>query len=85
MSLGSEWRKELAWRIAPFYASNPHVDAVLLGGSTASGRADRYSDIEIGVFWNHPPSDEERRSAIIQVGGQVQRLYPYDPVEEVWS
>jgi hypothetical protein len=36
-------------------------------GSTAHGHADRYSDIEIGVFWNRAPTDDERRIAAGQV------------------
>jgi hypothetical protein len=82
---GSQWRRDFAERIAPIYAVNPHVDAVLLGGSTASGLADRYSDIEIGVFWNQAPTDDERQAAILQAGAGEHRMYPYDPAEEVWS
>ena len=54
-------RMALAQRIAPAYAANPKVRAVLLAGSVARGTADHFSDIEIDVFWAEPPSDDERR------------------------
>jgi hypothetical protein len=84
MNEASRWRQALARQIAPAYATNPKVAAVVVGGSSARGHADRYSDIEIGVFWHEPPADEERRSAVERVGGDLIRLYPYDPAEQVW-
>lgn len=57
---------------------------MVLGGSTARGNADRYSDIDVGVFWQRPPTDEERRTAATAVPGDLQRLYPYDAAEQVW-
>ncbi len=81
----SQWRLAVAHRLASIYAHNPHIAAVLVGGSTASGHADRYSDIELGVFWNEPPTDDERKSVIDLARGDLVRLYPYDPHEEVWS
>jgi hypothetical protein len=61
------------------------VAAVLVGGSSARGHADRYSDIEIGVFWHEPPTDADRRTAVERTGADWMRLYPYDPNEQVWS
>ena len=89
MNSASRWRLALARRVAAAYAANPSVAAVIVGGSTARGHADRYSDIEIGVFWHQPPTDEDRltaaRAAVEVIGGDVPRLYPYDPVGEVWE
>jgi hypothetical protein len=84
MNAASQWRHMLAQQLAPIYAANPHVAAVLLGGSTARGHADRYSDIEVGVFWHQPPTDVERQAAASAIHGDLVRLYPYDPAEEVW-
>ena len=81
----SQWRQAIARRLASIYALNPRIAAVLVGGSTARGHADRYSDIELGVFWNEPPTEEERRAVIDLAGGDVVRLYPYDSHEEVWA
>jgi hypothetical protein len=85
MNAGSQWRLALARHIAPFYAQNSHVAAMMVSGSTARGHADRYSDIELAVFWHRPPTDEERRVVIEQAGGDLHLLFPYDPAEEVWS
>lgn len=85
MNPASLWRYSFAQRIAPIYAANPHVTAVILGGSVARGHADRYSDIELGVFWGKPPTDKDRQTAADAFPGDLIRLYPYDAVEEVWS
>src|SRR5262245_23593941 len=84
MNAASQWRYALVQQLTPIYATNPHVAAVLLGGSTARGHADRYSDIEFGVFWHQPPTDTERQTAANAITGDLVRLYPYDPAEEVW-
>lgn len=84
MNAASQWRADLARHVAPLYAANPHVAAVLLGGSTARGHADRYSDIELGVFWHQPPSEPERRAIAAQIRGELIALYPHDPSEDVW-
>jgi predicted nucleotidyltransferase len=89
MNAASAWRFELARRVAAAYVENTKVAAIIVGGSTARGRADRFSDLEIGGFWHEPPTDEERLAAASAVaeatGGEVHRLYPYDPEEEVWE
>ena len=82
---GSQWRKELVKQAAEIYQANPYVDAIILGGSTARNHADRFSDVEIGVFWHQPPTDKERHEMAKQTGGDVLRLYPYDEHEQVWS
>jgi hypothetical protein len=84
MNAASQWRRTLVEQLTPIYANNPHVAAVLLGGSTARGHADRYSDIEFGVFWRQPPTDAERQAAANTIDGDLVWLYPFDPAEEVW-
>jgi hypothetical protein len=81
----SESRRKIAAQISPSYAANPKVAAILMAGSAARGDADRFSDVEIGVFWNDPPTDEDRRDAIRRASGDLHCLYPYDANEEVWS
>lgn len=56
----------------------------MLAGSASRGCADRYSDIEMGVFWDGPPSDEERMAHIEPAGGMFWELDPYDEVEKIW-
>lgn len=57
----SRWRLAIARKVAPLIAANPRVRAVMLAGSTSRGCADSYSDIEIGVFWELDPYDEEKQ------------------------
>lgn len=82
MNAASQWRHTIAKRLAPIYAANPHVAAVLVGGSTARGHADRYSDIELGVFWHQPPTDAERFTHkppdLVQRLTQVYQVEPAD-------
>jgi hypothetical protein len=85
MNAASRWRASLVQPLADIYAANSNVAAVLLGGSTARGHADRYSDIELGVFWRHAPAEAEREALAGVVPGDLLRLYPYDEHEEVWS
>jgi len=84
MNPASRWRFEIAQNIGRLYAANPHVAAVLIGGSTARGHADRFSDTEIGVFWHQPPTESERRVVIDQAGADLIRLYPFFGDEQVW-
>ena len=48
----------------------------MVGGSVARGCADEYSDLEIGVFWDAAPSDEDRRDAVRRMGGEVWKFDP---------
>ena len=40
------------------------------------GCADEYSDVELGVFWDTPPSDADRRDAARLMGGEVWKFDP---------
>jgi len=84
MNEASRWRLKIAQQVAPIIAANHRVQAIMLAGSTSRGRADRYSDIEIGVFWSGPPSDEERMAHIEPAGGVFWELDPYDPEDKIW-
>jgi hypothetical protein len=80
----SRMRREEGVRIAAAYAGNPNVAAVVLGGSTARGDADRFSDLELGIFWLEPPTEDDRGAAIDALGGDLEQLYPYDGAERAW-
>ena len=82
MTKASKWRIALARRIAPIYANHPKVKVVVVGGSVGRGIADRYSDVEIGVFWTEPPSKAERRTLAERVGvvyREQMSSYKFDP------
>jgi hypothetical protein len=58
---------------------------VLLSGSVARGIADRYSDIELMVFWDRAPRQRLRRLAAETGGGVLTACHPYDPDNEEWA
>jgi hypothetical protein len=84
MNEASQWRLKIARKVTPIIAAHPKVQAVMLGGSSSRGYADRYSDIEIGVFWSAPPTDEERMAPIEPAGGVFWELDPYDQENQTW-
>ena len=73
----------IANQIAAAYRDNPNVLVVMVSGSVARGHADSFSDLEIGVFWTHPPSDDERKIAIARTGGEVWSFTSYQTEPEV--
>ena len=66
----------LAQETGRIYSDDPRVLAVMAGGSVSRGCADEYSDVEIGVFWDTPPSDADRRDAARRMGGEVWKFDP---------
>ncbi len=52
MNHASQWRIEFAHEIAGWYANQPNVCMIALGGSAARGLADAYSDMDMAVYWN---------------------------------
>jgi hypothetical protein len=73
----------IANHIAAAYRDNPNVLVVMVSGSVARGLADTYSDLEIGVFWAHPPSDDERKTAIARSDGELWSFTSYQREPEV--
>lgn len=57
-----ERRRALGQRIGSAYASTAGVNAVIVGGSVSRGHADRWSDVELGVFWSEIPPASFRAS-----------------------
>jgi predicted nucleotidyltransferase len=74
MNNASLWRFTLAQRIAASYARNPKVVAIQVAGSVGRGTADRYSDIEIDVYYAAPPTVAERRAAVAGCGALLDSL-----------
>jgi hypothetical protein len=68
---GERWRLELARRIALPYAGDANARTVMIAGSVSRGTDDRWSDIEIDVYYDRPPTEAERRAAAEASGGDV--------------
>jgi hypothetical protein len=83
MNSASRWRLELGRQLGMAYAANPKAKVVMVAGSTAAGTADRYSDLELDVYWNAPPTDQERVAAAEGGGGTLVDLWPYE--EDEWA
>jgi hypothetical protein len=84
MNEASRWRFTLAERVGRAYAADPKARVVMVAGSTGRGTADRYSDIEIDVYWSESPTDDERHAAVERSGGTLlSELLPAENDE--WS
>jgi predicted nucleotidyltransferase len=81
MNQANAWRLALAQKIGAVYAENPKVSVIVLAGSTARNMADRYSDIEIDLFWAEPPTDQDRKSAIERLGAKILIYWPFEDDE----
>lgn len=75
----------MARAAAAVYASNPKIAAVAAAGSVGTGWADEWSDLEIDLYWQHPPDDDDRRRPIAALGGAIDQYWPYSVDEEEWG
>jgi len=78
-------RLALAHQLAPYYCANPKVLAVAVAGSVALGYADRFSDLDLAVFWEAAPTEQERREIIKCARGRHVQLVPSTREETCWS
>ena len=74
MNDATRWRYALAERIAASYARSSNARVVMIAGSVGRGRADRFSDIEVDVYYAEPPTTAERLAAVEGCGGVVELL-----------
>jgi hypothetical protein len=80
---------DIAGTVAAAYQSDLNLLAVLVGGSVGRGHPDRWSDLELGVFWRTLPPPEQLSTLANQSGAMDRRSWPYDPTlraaeEEFW-
>ena len=80
-----DWRMRVADRVARPYLADPTVAAVVVAGSVARGRADRYSDLEIDVYWTRSPTDAARLAAVERCCGEVTQFWDYSADDEEWA
>ena len=70
-------RLALAQQLTPYYCADPKVAAVVVAGSVALGYADRFSDLDLAVFWSLTPTEKERGAIIKRAGGRHAQLVPF--------
>jgi predicted nucleotidyltransferase len=75
----------LARRIAQVYAAQPHARAIILTGSAAEGESDYYSDLDIILYYDKLPADEELLAAFQRNEGQDYRLLGQADEEKIES
>lgn len=76
MNEASRWRHALAQQLAPFYSANPKVAAVSLGGSVSQSYADRFSDIDLTVYWTAPQRKRYAGRSSNGPGEDEARVFP---------
>ncbi|HLJ54603.1 MAG TPA: nucleotidyltransferase domain-containing protein [Chthonomonadaceae bacterium] len=69
MTEQSLYLREIARRIVREYTALESARAAMLSGSAAEGHADRYSDIDMMVYYDALPTDAELEEARIANGG----------------
>jgi Nucleotidyltransferase domain len=77
----NERRLALARRMASICATYPGVRAIALTGSVARGEADEASDIDLLLYYNTLPAEEELQATRAQVGGSERIFFVGDPKE----
>jgi predicted nucleotidyltransferase len=75
-NLHTQWRLDIARRLAERIRAFPGVQAIVVGGSVARGYADAYSDLELPIFWDELPTDETRLALVAALQGEF--LHGYD-------
>jgi hypothetical protein len=74
-------RLAIAERLGAAYGRWGKPAAVVAMGSTSRGQADRYSDLELAVFWSELPADADRVLAPTDEGMFVHRSWPYSEAD----
>ena len=83
MNKASQWRLEAARQVAAHYRCHSSVRAIIVSGSVARGCADRWSDVEIGIFWDALPSRTALHALVQAAGGTAWELDPFVEGEDV--
>ena len=68
----------MAQKNAATYLANPKVKAIGVAGSVARGQADVYSDIDMSIYYEELPSEEELKAAYEHNLGSDYRIYASD-------
>ena len=74
MNSRSQYLLELAKHNLSAYIANPKLRAAMVGGSVARGISDEYSDLDMSLYWDELPSEQELQLARRQNQGS-ERLW----------
>ena len=77
MSSPTQRLLKIAQRNAALYVEHTRPRAVLIVGSVAEGLADEYSDIDMIVYHDEMPSDEQRERVRAQLEADLQQRSDY--------
>jgi hypothetical protein len=85
----ASWRLEAAQAIANGWQGSPGLLGMVVGGSVGRGHADRWSDLELAVFWDSLPPEDVLVGLAKRAGGRDRRSWAYEPgeyamAEEFW-
>jgi predicted nucleotidyltransferase len=88
LNLESETRLRVATGLARTYAGLGDVAAIIVGGSVARGWADRWSDVELAIYWTSLPTLDRLATLAHRAGVSDIRVFTDDPqagVDEEWT
>ncbi len=69
----------LAQKNAATFLTNPKVKAIGVAGSVARGQADAYSDIDMSIYYEKLPSEEELKAAYEHI--VFSRFFEKNPIQ----
>ena len=69
MSQESQYLLAIAQQVAETYTAHPQAKAAMVTGSVAEGNCDRYSDIDMSIYYDQLLSEEELEIARLQNQG----------------
>lgn len=78
LNKASQWRIEFAKALAPYYQHHKQIKMIVLGGSPSRGLADRYSDLDVIVYWDAIDFDWLATAPLAKVGGQRKFLNTHE-------
>lgn len=78
MNEASTWLLRLAQKNAHIYETHLPVRAIMVTGSVACGFADHYSDIDMLIYYDHLPSEQDLQATRERIGASRAGLYGHD-------
>jgi predicted nucleotidyltransferase len=77
MNPHAQWRLDLARRLSLKLRRFAGIEAIVVGGSVARDYSDAYSDIELILYWEQPPTQDVRHAII----SDLQAAYRYPAID----